>query len=114
MTAKELKAVLLKHDPALTMAVANEAALNKGHAYTVWDVKREERAYADDGTEQTLLAVAVHRFTRKRTEPFLSGLIKDLEAQGITVGDRYCQYEDDTKYWHFVFDLEVLGSFEEV
>ena len=70
------------------------------------------KQYADDVPQTLVQEIELALYKRGNYLELKDKIMKYLITAGITVSDgRYIEYETDTKYHHYVFELTVVDSF---
>lgn len=92
---------------AVTDKVSHGGRL-KSDRYFVWTEGADNDACADNGHDCHVMRGTTDLFTKQEFDPWKEDIEASFDACGIAWQRIDVLYEDDTAFWHYVWDWEVL------
>lgn len=99
-----IKARLVKIDPTVQKFTSTHRS---EPAYTVWHPIRPIGIHAN-GARLPGWSFQIDRYTKQDPDEIAAEILKTLEADNRVAVDYLLDYEDDTGYFHHIFDCEVV------
>lgn len=97
---------VIKAHTAVTDKVSHGGRL-KSDRYFVWIEGADNDACADNGHVDVAVRGTTDLFTKKEFDPWCRQLEASFDAYGISWQRVDVLFEDDTDFWHYVWDWEA-------
>lgn len=108
MTIEAFAELLFSIDPN---AVRNEKIGQKGDAYTVFSDYSTSILYANGRPAGFLHKIQVDYFTRTEDDPVAFRFLRTFAENDEITCDYQKDFETDSRYFHHIFDCEVVADY---